>query len=96
MVWLARVQQSCLQTVFVGVLWFMRFDLLCVKNILEPKGECMTCDATTSAPKVWTDCRMPDVNGWVHTTYTNATHALKFCDFRIRLLRALPGFGIAH
>ena len=24
------------------------------------------------------------------------THALKFGDFRIRLLRALPGFGIAH
>ena len=56
----------------------------------------MSCDATTVGPQVWTDCREPDVNGWAHTTYTNATHALKFGDFRVRILRALPGFGIAN
>jgi hypothetical protein len=81
---------------FFGVMWFMQFDHACAKDCLKQFGECMSCDATTVGPQVWTDCREPDVNGWVHTTYTNATHALKFGDFRVRILRALPGFGIAN
>ena len=53
----------------------------------------MSCDATNSAARPWTDCRNAPSNSWIPTCWTNATHAAHFGNDRHRILRVLPGFG---
>ena len=87
---------------FFGVLWNFKFDLDFGQGNFRLADHsnglpCFSCPAGCLPGMPWTDCRKEtEGNSWIGSVYTNATHAARFGDSLHRLLRCLPGFGIAN
>jgi hypothetical protein len=57
---------------------------------------CSVCPAG-DGEMIWTDCRQPHAgNTWAASVWTNQSHGARYGNDRHRLLRVLPGFGVAN